>query len=54
VHPYREFPIIAREDCFVCDFDRAGFFEFDTGKDAKSSTVQLTGFDARSAKSLII
>lgn len=38
----REFRIIGREDCFVRGFDRTGFFEVDTGKEAKSWTVQLT------------
>ena len=38
----REFKITGRQDCFVRGFDRTGFFEVDTGKDAKSWTVQLT------------
>lgn len=38
----REFKIEGREDCYVRGFDRTGFFEIDTGKDAKSWTVQLT------------
>ena len=38
----REFRIIGREDCFVRGFDRSGFFEVDTGKEAKNWTVQLT------------
>ena len=38
----REFKIQGRQDCFVRGFDRTGFFEVDTGKDAKSWTVQLT------------
>ena len=38
----REFKIEGREDCFVRGYDRTGFFEVDTGKDAKSWTVQLT------------
>ena len=38
----REFKIQGRQDCFVRGFNRAGFFEVDTGKDAKSWTVQLT------------
>ena len=38
----REFRIEGREDCFVRGFDRSGFFEIDTGKDAKNWTVQLT------------
>ena len=38
----REFKIQGRQDCFARGFDRTGFFEVDTGKDAKSWTVQLT------------
>ena len=38
----REFKIQGRQDCFVRGYDRTGFFEVDTGKDAKSWTVQLT------------
>ena len=38
----REFRIDGRQDCFVRGFDRTGFFEVDTGKDAKNWTVQLT------------
>jgi uncharacterized membrane protein len=38
----REFKIDGREDCFRRGYDRTGFFEVDTGKDAKSWTVQLT------------
>jgi uncharacterized membrane protein len=38
----RQFKITGRQDCFVRGFDRTGFFEVDTGKDAKSWTVQLT------------
>jgi len=38
----REFRIIGRDDCFVRGFDRSGFFEVDTGKEAKDWTVQLT------------
>ena len=38
----REFRINGRQDCFVRGFDRTGFFEVDTGKDAKNWTVQLT------------
>jgi len=38
----REFKIEGRQDCFVRGYDRTGFFEVDTGKDAKSWTVQLT------------
>jgi uncharacterized membrane protein len=38
----REFKIQGRKDCFVRGYDRTGFFEVDTGKDAKSWTVQLT------------
>ena len=38
-HEYR---IEGRQDCFVRGYDRTGFFEIDTGKDAKDWTVQLT------------
>ena len=38
----REFRIEGRENCLVRGFDRTGFFEIDTGKDARSWTVQLT------------
>jgi uncharacterized membrane protein len=38
----REFRIIGRDDCFVRGFDRTGFFEVDTGKEARNWTVQLT------------
>lgn len=38
----REFRIDGREDCFARGFERTGFFEIDTGRDAKSWTVQLT------------
>jgi uncharacterized membrane protein len=38
----REFKIDGREDCFARGFDRSGFFEVDTGKEAKNWTVQLT------------
>ena len=38
----REFRIDGREDCFARGYDRTGFFEVDTGRDAKSWTVQLT------------
>ncbi|MBI3274961.1 MAG: DUF1036 domain-containing protein [Methylocystis sp.] len=37
----REFCIDGREDCFARGFDRSGFFEIDTGQDAKNWTVQL-------------
>jgi uncharacterized membrane protein len=37
-----EFRIVGREDCFVRGYDRTGFFEVDTGKEAKNWTVQLT------------
>jgi len=37
----REFKIDGRQDCFVRGYDRTGFFEVDTGKDAKNWTVQL-------------
>ena len=38
----REFRIEGRENCLVHGFDRTGFLEIDTGKDAKNWTVQLT------------
>ena len=38
----REFKIDGRQDCYVRGFERTGFFEIDTGKDAKNWTVQLT------------
>ncbi len=38
----REFRIVGRQNCLVRGFDRTGFFEVDTGKDAKNWTVQLT------------
>jgi len=38
----REFKIEGRQDCFVRGYERTGFFEVDTGKDAKNWTVQLT------------
>ena len=38
----REFRIEGRDHCLVRGFDRTGFFEIDTGKDAKNWTVQLT------------
>ena len=38
----REFRIEGRDNCLVRGFDRTGFLEIDTGKDAKSWTVQLT------------
>ena len=38
----REFKVEGRENCFVRGFDRTGFFEVDTGKEAKNWTVQLT------------
>jgi uncharacterized membrane protein len=38
----REFRIEGRQDCYVRGFDRTGFFEVDTGKDARNWTVQLT------------
>ena len=37
-----EFRISGREDCFSRGFDRTGFFEIDTGRDAKNWTVQMT------------
>ena len=42
----REFKIEGREDCFARGYERTGFFEVDTGKDAKNWTVQLTDADA--------
>ena len=38
----REFKIDGRQDCYARGYDKTGFFEVDTGKDAKSWTVQLT------------
>lgn len=38
----REFRIEGRENCLVRGYDRTGFFEIDTGKDARNWTVQLT------------
>ena len=38
----REFKIDGRQDCFTRGYERTGFFEVDTGKDAKNWTVQLT------------
>ncbi len=38
----REFRIDGRADCFSRGFDRTGFFEIDTGRDARNWTVQLT------------
>ena len=38
----REFRIIGRNDCLVRGYDRTGFFEIDTGTQAKNWTVQLT------------
>ena len=38
----REFRIEGRDNCLVRGYDRTGFFEVDTGKDAKNWTVQLT------------
>ena len=38
----REFKIDGRQDCYVRGYDRTGFFEVDTGKDARDWTVQLT------------
>lgn len=37
-----EFKIEGRDNCFVRGYERTGFFEIDTGKDAKDWTVQLT------------
>ena len=39
----REFKIDGRGNYYVRGYDRTGFFEIDTGKDARSWTVQLTG-----------
>ena len=41
----REFKIEGRQDCYLRGFDRTGFFEVDTGKNAKNWTVQLTDPD---------
>ena len=38
----REFRIEGRDNCLVRGFDRTGFFEVDTGHDARNWTVQLT------------
>ena len=38
----REFRIIGRTNCLVRGYDRTGFFEVDTGSQAKNWTVQLT------------
>ena len=38
----KEFRVEGQQDCFVRGYDRTGFFEIDTGKDAKNWTVQLT------------
>ena len=38
----REFKIDGRQDCYRRGYDRTGFFEVDTGKDARDWTVQLT------------
>jgi len=38
----REFRITGRDNCLVRGYDRTGFFEIDTGSQAKSWTVQLT------------
>ena len=38
----REFRIEGRDDCYARGYDRSGFYEIDTGKDAKNWTVQLT------------
>jgi uncharacterized membrane protein len=43
----RAFKIEGRQDCFVRGYDRTGFFEVDTGKEAKNWTVQLTDPGAR-------
>ncbi len=46
----REFRIDGREDCFARGFDRTGFFEIDTGRDARNWTVQLTDPAASAAQ----
>jgi uncharacterized membrane protein len=46
----REFRIDGREDCFARGFDRTGFFEIDTGRDARNWTVQLTDPAAAAAQ----
>ncbi|HEV2573864.1 MAG TPA: DUF1036 domain-containing protein [Beijerinckiaceae bacterium] len=46
----REFRIEGRDNCLVRGFDRTGFFEVDTGKDAKNWTVQLTDANQPAAK----
>ncbi len=38
----REFRIIGRNNCLVRGYDRTGFFEINTGSQAKNWTVQLT------------
>lgn len=38
----REFRINGRQNCLVRGYDRTGFFEIDTGNQAKNWTVQLT------------
>lgn len=38
----REFRIEGHENCLVRGFDRTGFFEVDTGRDARNWTVQLS------------
>ncbi|HUZ67441.1 MAG TPA: DUF1036 domain-containing protein [Beijerinckiaceae bacterium] len=38
----RQFRIVGRQNCLVRGYDRTGFFEVDTGKDARNWTVQLT------------
>ncbi len=46
----REFRVDGREDCFARGYERTGFFEIDTGRDAKSWTVQLTDPNAAPAQ----
>ncbi|MDT2023599.1 DUF1036 domain-containing protein [Methylocella sp. CPCC 101449] len=46
----REFRIEGRDNCLVRGFDRTGFFEVDTGKDAKNWTVQLTDANQPASK----
>ena len=38
----REFTIVGKQDCYQRGYDRTGFFEVDTGRDARNWTVQLT------------
>ena len=38
----RTFKIEGRQDCYMRGYDRTGFFEIDTGKDAKAGRCSLT------------